>query len=144
MHDHGLKIVWLYQSLFREAALLLWLVVTLVIVLVIFVSHVMIASYVGAVRRIRVRKDSTAMRLRHLADRSHFAIAIVDLDTLIVLSANRHFAASYGRTQEEVIGTRFFTAACEVQLLTSDSRSQLSGINAQRDCLGCYPCISRN
>lgn len=83
------------------------------------------------------------MRLNYLVNQSRFPTAILEKDTLIVLSASSQFADRYGRTPAELIGTRFFAAPCEVQLFTADCRTKLAAAGTLRDCLNCYPCISK-
>jgi hypothetical protein len=85
-----------------ETMLLCFVVVALIMV----VLHAVIAASMTGVRRKCTRKGGKAIKCYDMADHSQFGTAIVDTNTLIVLSANRCFAERYGSSASGLVGKR--------------------------------------
>ena len=134
------------HSLSKETALLCFVVVALAIV----VLHAVMAGLAAAVRRKCASQGSQRIKFRESADYSRFATAILDKNTLIVLSANRYFAQRCGRTAAELIEKRFASPSARATLAPRCVPASSAALTNMRDgaihnvpsCWECSRCIS--
>src|SRR5581483_3951808 len=90
------------HSISGETMLLCFVVVALILV----VLHAVIAASMTGVRRKCTRTGGKAIKCYDMADYPQFGTAIVDTNTLIVLSANGCFAEQYGSSASGLVGKR--------------------------------------